>query len=96
MKFSYVGFDVKTWPWNGNFNADDTGWDINEKRRFEVMERYSLNFNEYSFIEIRNQELLDTVCEWVTERDDRNLIAVQFPQGAVSVVDDPMVTVHRP
>lgn len=87
MKFACIGFEVKKWPWNGNFNADDTGWDSNEERHIEMLEKFSLKLNEYQLIEIRNQELLENVCEWVIEKKDCNLIAIKFPQDAVRILD---------
>ncbi|MCU7801920.1 MAG: hypothetical protein KZQ96_01880 [Candidatus Thiodiazotropha sp. (ex Lucinoma borealis)] len=87
MRFSCIGFDLREWPWNGSFNADDTGWDTNEARYSEIVERYSLSVNEYQLIDIQNQELLDKICEWVMEKEDCNLIAIQFPQDAVKLLD---------
>jgi hypothetical protein len=88
MNFSCIGFDVKKWPWDGNFNADDTGWDSSERCYSEMMEKYSLSVNEYQLIEVENQELLGSICEWMIDRKDCNLIAIQFPQAAVKILDD--------
>lgn len=86
MDFSCVGFDVREWPWGGPFNADETGWERNERRYSELMDTLGLWQNEYQVLEInpaRIAEIATLVGSW----PDCNLLAVEYPTDIVRLRD---------
>lgn len=86
MDFSCVGFDVREWPWGGPFNADETGWERNERRYSELIGSFGLWQNEYQVLEInsaRTAEIATLVGSW----PDCNLLAVEYPTDIVRLRD---------
>ena len=86
MNFSCVGFDVREWPWNGPFNADETGWNRNQKRYSELAATVGLWQNEYQVLEI-DPERLSVVTSMVSSWHDCNLLAVEYPTEIVRLRD---------
>lgn len=86
MDFSCVGFDVREWPWSGPFNADETGWNRNEKRYSELVAAIGLWQNEYQVLEIDSARLSE-VKRLVSSWPDCNLLAVEYPTDIVRLRD---------
>lgn len=86
MNFSCVGFDVREWPWGGPLNADETGWERNERRYSELVGAFGLWQNEYQVLEI-NSERIAEIATLVSSWSDCNLLAVEYPTDIVLLRD---------
>lgn len=86
MNFSCVGFDVREWPWGGPLNADETGWERNERRYSELVGAFGLWQNEYQVLEI-NSERIAEIATLVSSWPDCNLLAVEYPTDIVLLRD---------
>lgn len=88
MRFTCIGFDVRACPWNGTFNVDETGWEENEQGYTSLVDEFGIQENEYQLLDIREQELLSRVSEYIGQKNDCNLIAVEFPCDVVKIQDE--------
>lgn len=86
LEFSCVGFDVREWPWGGPLNADETGWERNERRHSELMAAFGLWQNEYQVLEISSARISE-VAALVGSWPDCNLLAVEYPTDIVRLRD---------
>lgn len=87
MNFVCVGFDVKVWPWAGPFNADDTGWAVNEDVLAEVKDKFSLEENEFQLLDIP-EGLLEDVINHTLALQGCNLISIELPKDIVLLNDE--------
>lgn len=87
MQFTCIGFDVREWPWKGDFNADETIWEQNEEGYSSLIEKYGLKENEYQLLEIQDQEQLLEVSEFIRKKQNCNLAAIEFPLSVVRLQD---------
>ncbi len=87
MRFSCIGFDIRQWPWDGGFNADETGWEQNEERYCEIVEKFDLKENEYQLLQINTPDLLLDISKYLKEKIDCNLVAIEFPYDLVKLND---------
>ena len=85
MKFTCIGFDVRKWPWDGSFNVDETGWDQNEDGYTDLVDKFGLKENEYQLLEILDQEQLLKISEYIKEKENCNLVAIEFPYDLVKL-----------
>lgn len=87
MKFTCIGFDVRKWPWNGEFNVDETGWEQNEEGYSALIREFGLKENEYQLLEIQTQEKLFNVSKYINSYDNYNLVGIEFPYEVVRLQD---------
>jgi hypothetical protein len=87
MNFTCIGFDVRMWPWAGEFNVDDTGWDVNEGCYADLVEEFTLKENEYQLLEIKAQDLLWRVSDYIGKKESCNLVAIELPTEIVKLQD---------
>ena len=87
MQFTCVGFDVREWPWSGEFNTDETGWEQNEESYASLIEQFGLRENEYQLLEILDREQLLKITEFIERKENCNLVAIEFPYNVVRLQD---------
>lgn len=88
MKFVCVGIDVRQWPWSGELNVDETGWDQNEEGYALLKKEFDLQENEYQLLRVQTQQRLIEVSNFIAKRDDCNLVAIEFPVELVKLQDE--------
>jgi len=87
MDFTCVGFDVRKWPWSGEFNIDETGWEQSERDYSNLMEKFDLKENEYQLLEIQEKEQLLKISEYIEKKESCNLVAVELSTEIVRIQD---------
>lgn len=88
MNFTCIGFDVRKWPWQSNFNVDETGWEQNENAYIDLIDKFDLRENEYQLLEIATQKQLSNITRYLFTKEDCNLMAIEFPHDVVKLQDE--------
>lgn len=87
MRFTYIGFDVREWPWDEAFYAGENGWPRNEEVYIDLRKNFNLTENRYQPLDVHDQENLFKISEVIRLREDCNLIAVEFSHDVVRLLE---------
>lgn len=83
MVFKCLGFDIKVWPHQGIYSADDTNWPQDEDVYSETVEKFNLHENQFQLLDIDSNKLPE-VIQFISSKENSNLIGLTFP---VDIVD---------
>jgi hypothetical protein len=86
-EFIFIGFNIRVWPSVGDFNVDDTGWDINYEIMDVVEKKYCVQKNEYQLLMPENSLTMQDVSNFVLGIESANVAAVKIPTQVVRFLD---------
>ena len=85
--FIFVGFNIRVWPWRGEFNVDDTGWDLNNDVADVVHRRFGVRQNEYQLLMPESTSAMKEISDFIFEVETANIAAIKIPASIARLFD---------
>ena len=80
MEFTSIGFDIRLSPFQSYPSADYSEWEKEEEAFFFIKNNLDISQNEYSLLDITDQETLNIVIDYVNKKFiNCDLIEIKMP-----------------
>ncbi len=85
--FIFIGFNIRIWPWDGEFNVDDTGWDLNNDIAEAVNRRFDVKQNEFQLLMPEDSSTMKEISNFILGVESANVAAIKIPTRIARLLD---------